>query len=515
MTTSPPVTSAPASPASTPEIDRVTYSLIRRVLCAHSPPTTPLESLLPALTSSAEVDVELYAFLAIICRDFIYSWYSQITTDNGFVDEVIAVVAHCTRSIEERLRKVDLEVLLLDEIPALLNHHVQDYRSALARHDTALSPHMSLSEIFHNFQPHPALDQLPTTEKLYLKLLSSGILSVLLPTEDLDSDCERSIIREILANVVLWNIVDRLSEPYIIYDIITKLLQPTPPKDPNSRTSRRRSASKRNGAETKAAAINTQETIEEIPMPSKRSKFTINFRLPSIPTAKILSILDTVFGFLFTALSLLTSLLASIISLMHNPPPPPLRTKPILQMSIFPTISSFLHIPTFHPWLFGNLRLLSKPFQSRSSTPGSLLDDLLSRSFREKILSPTTLITALRLSRAALFPGNAQAPAKPVPSIKEQARIRKACEEAVLDAIPEVVKKMYFGSASGSDGGMEIGREERLRVVGREYLDVFGNHRINRHLVLNLLDLIVGRVLPELLDEGPGELRGARVGGLA
>lgn len=63
--------------------------------------------MLPALTSSTNVDLELYALLAVIFRDFVHKWYAQITSDVAFVDEVVTVVAHVTRALEERLRKVD------------------------------------------------------------------------------------------------------------------------------------------------------------------------------------------------------------------------------------------------------------------------------------------------------------------------------------------------------------------------------------------------------------------------
>jgi len=102
MSTIPPSSSA----TTTEETDQKTLTLIRRVLCSHSPPTVPLEELLPALSSSPEVDAQLYAFVAVIARDFILSWYSRISDDHVFIDEIIALIAHCTRSLEERLRKV-------------------------------------------------------------------------------------------------------------------------------------------------------------------------------------------------------------------------------------------------------------------------------------------------------------------------------------------------------------------------------------------------------------------------
>lgn len=109
--------------------DKATLALIRRVLGpqtsshgASSPP--PTEDLLPPLTSSNDVDRQLYAFIAIIVKEFVYSWYSKITPDQALVNEVLQVVAHCTRALEQRIRQVDVAQLILDEIPALVEAHV-------------------------------------------------------------------------------------------------------------------------------------------------------------------------------------------------------------------------------------------------------------------------------------------------------------------------------------------------------------------------------------------------------
>lgn len=109
--------------------DRATTALIRRVLCpqtssygASSP--QPPEELLPPLTSSNDVDRQLYAILAIIIKEFVYSWYAKITPDQALVNEVLQVIAHCTRALEQRLRQIDVAQLALDEIPGLVEAHV-------------------------------------------------------------------------------------------------------------------------------------------------------------------------------------------------------------------------------------------------------------------------------------------------------------------------------------------------------------------------------------------------------
>jgi splicing suppressor protein 51 len=84
----------------------------------------PIDELLPPLTSRNDVDLQLYAFLAIIMREFVQSWYSKITSDENFVSEILHIIAHCSRALEQRCRKIDLESLLLDEIPDLLDKHI-------------------------------------------------------------------------------------------------------------------------------------------------------------------------------------------------------------------------------------------------------------------------------------------------------------------------------------------------------------------------------------------------------
>jgi PXA domain len=110
--------------------EKATATLIRRVLGpqtgAVDPRNSPkpIEDILPPLTSSNEVDLQLYALIAIVVKEFIQVWYSKITLDRVFVEEVVHIIAHCSRAIEQRLRRMDVEELLYDEIPALVEAHV-------------------------------------------------------------------------------------------------------------------------------------------------------------------------------------------------------------------------------------------------------------------------------------------------------------------------------------------------------------------------------------------------------
>lgn len=111
--------------------DKATTAFIRRTLCAqhladrgrNTP--APIEELLPPLTSRNDIDLQLYALISVILKEFVQKWYCNITPDETFVAEIVQIIAHCTRALEERLRNVNLESLLLDELPELLDAHVR------------------------------------------------------------------------------------------------------------------------------------------------------------------------------------------------------------------------------------------------------------------------------------------------------------------------------------------------------------------------------------------------------
>jgi hypothetical protein len=122
-----------------------------------------------------------------------------------------------------------LETIILDEIPAIIWNHIRgrvlvseltvDFRLAGVKNDGAFTPFIGFESAFHNLQPHPALTS-PENEADYLRLIADGCLAILLPTEDLSSDCERTLIREILASLILRKGLDLMSEPYMMYETI-------------------------------------------------------------------------------------------------------------------------------------------------------------------------------------------------------------------------------------------------------------------------------------------------------
>ncbi|CEP07781.1 hypothetical protein [Parasitella parasitica] len=117
--------------------------------------------------------------------------------------------------------QVDWTELILLDLPKLLSLHYHDYRQAKQRmHMDHGSGSSSLVDLFHGMQPHFALQSVENRERDYLAALTESLLKILLEPQDYKSDCVRHLVREILSSLVLFNLVEALADPYTIHMII-------------------------------------------------------------------------------------------------------------------------------------------------------------------------------------------------------------------------------------------------------------------------------------------------------
>lgn len=110
------------------------------------------------------------------------------------------------------------------------------YRTARESSVGAEDPGWRLRVVYHTLHPHPALSPTPgpgdedvakqqEAEKIYRQLLAHGAMAVLLPTEDLQNVCLRTLVGDILADLLLGGVVSRkVSEGWFIWDAISKIL---------------------------------------------------------------------------------------------------------------------------------------------------------------------------------------------------------------------------------------------------------------------------------------------------
>ncbi|OIW34087.1 PXA domain-containing protein, partial [Coniochaeta ligniaria NRRL 30616] len=535
----------PRAGAPDPLSDRATASLIRRVLCPEQQldkgrdTSTPIHDLLPPLTSRNDVDLQLYALIAIILREYVQKWYNKITPDETFVAETVQIIAHCTRALEQRLRKVDLESLLFDEIPDLVDKHVNTYR---ASHSQVARPpvHTDAREIYHSIWPLPALSPVPKTdapsaiteqaenEAAYRQLLVQGVLALLLPTEDLENDCLTALVGQIFSELIIGNVVaNRLAEPWLIWEGLIIL----------SGLIRRR-------ADDPSAQSSTRSSTNIQPTSAKRS-FSIH------------GLFLTLLQWCFLAANLIRFTVTAVVSSRSIPPrihpaglldthAEPVKV-PVLAFRIWPASSNLIEMNLRMPWLGGTLSFLQwiamtgpgqiadvdgvldryetffwSPYfptlsraESRCHCPVTTHPDMAGcqptqrHPITHHILDAATLPPLLRSIRGALFPNNAPGTSSlnPPSSDVELLALRRRCASALWALVPKALGNMYFGRSTAWPWAQYQRSEERiLGEIETGVLDVFGDAYCNKHLVYGIVELVLVRLMPELAERGVIEL---------
>ncbi|PBP28661.1 hypothetical protein BUE80_DR000377 [Diplocarpon rosae] len=483
-----PVSRPSARPPSADSVsDRATLFLIRRTLCSqlgekgrNTP--APTDQLLPPLTSSNEVDLQL------------------------------AVGGPRARYLARKM--VHVHLLISADAPLAWRAS----RNALHPSPATPKPH----EIYHSLWPFPALYPVPDddqntlqqreNESAYRQLLVQGVLSVLLPTEDLANDCLTALVGQIFSEMILGGgIGAKASEPWLLWEGITKIAEVIQTHLPKSKAEVRIQRSNSDlgdsappvltgkGKNRWGVGLSLHKMFWLVLQYGFVAFIAIRFFVVTLATASSLPSrkdhAKKITGAMLANDQANSDLNSSENSLASHRVP---SKQPIMTMKIWSCASSLLDLDARMPWLSATLSLLQ---WGAITGPGKIgdtdgmIDKILSHAIQTHLLEPTLLPQLLRTARAALFPNNTPAPTRLAPSPAEQLLIRRRCADTLLSLVPTSAQDVYFG------GGIE----RRVQEV-EEVLNVFDDSYCNKHLLYGVVELILVRLLPELAEKGVEEL---------
>ena len=120
-----------------------------------------------------------------------------------------------------------------------------------------------------------------------------------------------------------------------------------------------------------------------------------------------------------------------------------------------------------------------------------ILHRLLSHTIHARVLNPALLPPALQAIRRAIFPDDALGPARVPPLDDEVVAIRRECARVIVEVVPPYVRSKYFAT-----GDVAIMRDDV-----EESLDLFADSFINKHLIVDIVELIFLRLFPEIGEE--------------
>lgn len=180
----------------------------------------------PLYAESHDISRALDDLLELIVRDFVKSWYSHISKNPVFANEVDKTIRHALGKIRDRLFQTDLVEVVTSRIVPILTAHFRDFydaeravRGRKLNRDVTESEELDLAIAakYREGKLHPAASLAYSDTKLvqldHLRHVVAKLLPSVLPSSLLDSRSVFSIIREIVACAVLFPTLQRLSEP--------------------------------------------------------------------------------------------------------------------------------------------------------------------------------------------------------------------------------------------------------------------------------------------------------------
>ncbi|KAI0407217.1 PXA domain-containing protein [Xylaria palmicola] len=180
----------------------------------------------PLYAESPTLSRALDDLLELIVRDFVTSWYSNISKNPIFPNAVDKAIRRVLVAIQARLFDADLVEIITSRMVPILTAHFRDaydaeraVRGRKLNRDVTESEELDLAIAakYKDGKIHSAASVAYSDTKLvqqdYLRKTVSGILPKVLPKRLLESRAVFSIVREIVSCAVLFPVVQLLSEP--------------------------------------------------------------------------------------------------------------------------------------------------------------------------------------------------------------------------------------------------------------------------------------------------------------
>ncbi|XP_056613335.1 sorting nexin-19 isoform X1 [Triplophysa dalaica] len=199
-----------------------------------------LEEIPFSAESEQLLEEEIQKTVGKIIRDFVSSWYSTVSREQEFEDEVQNAMISMAMELKGRAAKVDRKALTR-RIFDLSGCHLQCYLSAKGSLEGGEGGKdgddaTKFWEAYSKFcLPHPAL-QSSAVEVNYVRAMVDLLLHVLVPSPHLETRTGRFVVGELITCNVFLPLIAKLSDPdwlnMLIVSVFTKSSQSTPEPNP-------------------------------------------------------------------------------------------------------------------------------------------------------------------------------------------------------------------------------------------------------------------------------------------
>lgn len=201
--------------------------------CSRHRPEISHQSLHPweDLKIPKRVDEALTEFFEIVLRTHLYSWYWDLSHDQGFVDQARYILRYAVTIILQRTQKVNIPEFLLKKCLKKFMIHVDCYFRTKERASYGDDIQALVIEKIKTYKHFSLQNDL--AEEEYLRYTIHTLLPYLLPRSELECRSAEYFLEELLNGVIFKTLAEKIVEPDFVNNLLLIFLDEETLPEPN------------------------------------------------------------------------------------------------------------------------------------------------------------------------------------------------------------------------------------------------------------------------------------------
>ncbi|KAK7112643.1 sorting nexin-14-like isoform X2 [Littorina saxatilis] len=175
-----------------------------------------------------KVDEALEEFINLVLKEYVYTWYKELSLDEEFVDELRTNIRFLASVLFRRMQKVDVPQLVTQKLAKAALYHVDAVVQANRNSVPQDSDLQQATLDYHGANIHCAMWS-RKAELEYLRRLTESLFPYILRPQTLHSKSTCAMVREILCGSVLFPAMDAIANPDMLNNLLLVFLDNTPP----------------------------------------------------------------------------------------------------------------------------------------------------------------------------------------------------------------------------------------------------------------------------------------------
>ncbi|KAM7540156.1 hypothetical protein Aperf_G00000025890 [Anoplocephala perfoliata] len=181
-----------------------------------------------AISDCHELDIVLNQILDFIINDYVRYWYTSLTNEPEFPQQLHAAMAQLLGELSKRAQRIDWIPFMIEGVPNIVIEHLRIHRRSLERHSEA-NPADLIRYFFEEemeMEKHVCREEVCTSREKELdhfRKVVDVLLFAIMPEEDYRLVTVRYLLKEILVNGILLPTVNILADPDFVNQSIINL----------------------------------------------------------------------------------------------------------------------------------------------------------------------------------------------------------------------------------------------------------------------------------------------------